>query len=79
MISDIILMATLFANAGAILNFKLEKKKPDINSFDSLDQPQTDTFYDRFREFLLSLRYFRIFIGIWNLVVIFLMFIIFSG
>ncbi|XP_004364792.1 hypothetical protein CAOG_01924 [Capsaspora owczarzaki ATCC 30864] len=74
MIADIILSATLIANAGAILNFKLTKKQPDIDSFEQVDQnANKESLAERFREFLLNLRYLRIFIGVWNLVVIFLM------
>ncbi|KJE90647.1 hypothetical protein CAOG_001924 [Capsaspora owczarzaki ATCC 30864] len=80
MIADIILSATLIANAGAILNFKLTKKQPDIDSFEQVDQnANKESLAERFREFLLNLRYLRIFIGVWNLVVIFLMLVFFSA
>ncbi|XP_022315117.2 protein SMIM7 homolog [Crassostrea virginica] len=73
MISDLILFGTLLVNAGAILNFKLVKGKndlPDINAEPSLGE--------KVREFLQSLRYFRIFIGLWNIFVMFLMLLVFG-
>ncbi|KAK7796769.1 hypothetical protein U0070_014231 [Myodes glareolus] len=55
-------MLTLLMNAGAVLNFKLKKK--DTQGFgEESREPSTG---DNIREFLLSLRYFRIFIALWN-------------
>ncbi|KAL5016173.1 hypothetical protein ScPMuIL_005762 [Solemya velum] len=73
MISDIILFGTLLINAGAVLNFRL-KKRADAG-FGIETEP---TVGDKIREFLLSLRYFRIFIGLWNIMVMLLMLIVFG-
>ncbi|XP_006813545.1 small integral membrane protein 7-like [Saccoglossus kowalevskii] len=77
MISDLIIFGTLLVNAGAILNFKLKKKHGDTDSFEV--ESQEPTTGDKIREFLLNLRYFRIFIGIWNIVIIFLMIVLFGS
>lgn len=60
-------------NAGAILNFKLVKAKND--QFEVNAEP---TLGEKVREFLQSLRYFRIFIGLWNIFVMFLMLVFFG-
>ncbi|XP_052069954.1 protein SMIM7 homolog [Mytilus californianus] len=73
MISDLILFGTLMVNAGAVLNFKLRKGKEE--AFGASLEP---SFGDKVREFLLSLRYFRIFIALWNMFVMFLMIVFFS-
>ncbi|XP_011437363.2 protein SMIM7 homolog [Magallana gigas] len=73
MISDLILFGTLLVNAGAILNFKLVKAKND--QFEVNAEP---TLGEKVREFLQSLRYFRIFIGLWNIFVMFLMLVFFG-
>ncbi|XP_052687149.1 protein SMIM7 homolog [Crassostrea angulata] len=73
MISDLILFGTLLVNAGAILNFKLVKGKND--QFEVNAEP---TLGEKVREFLQSLRYFRIFIGLWNIFVMFLMLVFFG-
>ncbi|XP_063396960.1 protein SMIM7 homolog [Mytilus trossulus] len=73
MISDLILFGTLMVNAGAVLNFKLRKGKEE--SFGASLEPSAG---DKVREFLLSLRYFRIFIALWNMFVMFLMIVFFS-
>ncbi|XP_048763265.1 protein SMIM7 homolog [Ostrea edulis] len=73
MISDLILFGTLLVNAGAILNFKLVKGKSD--QFEVNTEP---TLGEKVREFLQSLRYFRIFIGLWNIFVMFLMLVFFG-
>ncbi|XP_077981404.1 small integral membrane protein 7-like [Glandiceps talaboti] len=78
MISDLILFGTLLVNAGAVLNFKLRRKASgDTDSFDV--SPQEPTTGDKIREFLLNLRYFRIFIGLWNICVILMMIILFGS
>uniref|UniRef100_A0A8I5TB59 Small integral membrane protein 7 n=1 Tax=Pongo abelii TaxID=9601 RepID=A0A8I5TB59_PONAB len=69
MIGDILLFGTLLMNAGAVLNFKLKKK--DTQGFgEESREPSTG---DNIREFLLSLRYFRIFIALWNIFMMFCM------
>ncbi|KAL5487267.1 hypothetical protein EMCRGX_G019847 [Ephydatia muelleri] len=75
MLSDIILFCTLLINAAAVLNFKLTKAQTD--TFE--DNSQHVTAGDKIREFLNSLRYFRIFIALWNLFVIACMFILFGS
>eukprot|EP00035_Acanthoeca_spectabilis_P007713 m.141910 g.141910 ORF g.141910 m.141910 type:complete len:82 (+) comp14053_c0_seq11:3846-4091(+) len=81
MFSELLIAGTLVVNAGAVLNFKLSPNKDlPTADFDSpLDATAEPSIGDKFREFLLNLRYFRIFIGVWNVVLIFFMFILFSG
>ncbi|XP_054434830.1 small integral membrane protein 7 [Pteronotus mesoamericanus] len=75
MIGDILLFGTLLMNAGAVLNFKLKKK--DTQGFgDESREPGTG---DNIREFLLSLRYFRIFIALWNVFMMFCMIVLFGS
>ncbi|VDD88108.1 unnamed protein product [Enterobius vermicularis] len=71
MLSELVLAGTLGVNALAILNFKL-KKTPDPFSA-TLIEGEPRTVGERIREFLFMLQYFRVFIGLWNLFVIFLM------
>lgn len=71
MISEIILFSTLLINSAAILNFKLSKED---DSFGKLEPGPAD----KLREFLQSLRYFRIFIALWNIFIMLLMIIFFS-
>eukprot|EP00055_Hartaetosiga_balthica_P011123 m.49664 g.49664 ORF g.49664 m.49664 type:complete len:76 (-) comp7463_c1_seq1:232-459(-) len=73
-LSDIILAATLLANAGAILNFKLLDGSEEFD-FEEKD-PST---WDKVRDFLRNLRYFRIFIAIWNVLVIIGMIVFFGS
>ncbi|TSM94630.1 Mediator of RNA polymerase II transcription subunit 26 [Bagarius yarrelli] len=58
-------------NAGAVLNFKLKRKETQSHGFG--DDPRLSTTGDNIREFLLSLRYFRIFIALWNIFIMFCM------
>uniref|UniRef100_A0A9L0IM95 Small integral membrane protein 7 n=3 Tax=Equus TaxID=9789 RepID=A0A9L0IM95_EQUAS len=75
MIGDVLLFGTLLMNAGAVLNFKLKKK--DTQGFgDESREPSTG---DNIREFLLSLRYFRIFIALWNVFMMFCMIVLFGS
>lgn len=75
MIGDILLFGTLLMNAGAVLNFKLKKK--DAQGFgEESREPSTG---DNIREFLLSLRYFRIFIALWNVFMMFCMIVLFGS
>nr|KAF6480786.1 hypothetical protein HJG59_010612 [Molossus molossus] len=75
MIGDILLFGTLLMNAGAVLNFKLKKK--DTQGFgEESREPGTG---DNIREFLLSLRYFRIFIALWNVFMMFCMIVLFGS
>nr|XP_033779607.1 small integral membrane protein 7-like [Geotrypetes seraphini]XP_033779608.1 small integral membrane protein 7-like [Geotrypetes seraphini] len=75
MIGDVLLFGTLLMNAGAILNFKLKRK--DTLGFG--DKSQEPTTGDNIREFLLSLRYFRIFIALWNIFMMFCMVVLFGS
>ncbi|KAM6219356.1 small integral membrane protein 7 [Rhynchocyon petersi] len=70
MIGDILLFGTLLMNAGAVLNFKLKKKDTTQGFGEESGEPSTG---DNVREFLLSLRYFRIFIALWNIFMMFCM------
>ncbi|XP_031554472.1 small integral membrane protein 7-like [Actinia tenebrosa] len=75
-ISDFLIAATLLINACAVLNFKLKKKSPTDSFGEEVQEP---TLGEKFREFLLNLRYFRIFIGIWNVAMMICMIIIFGS
>ncbi|XP_074642995.1 protein SMIM7 homolog isoform X1 [Tubulanus polymorphus] len=81
MITDIIICSTLLVNACAILNFRLKKRSDETNF--GVSEPTLEyippIFREKVREFLLSLRYFRIFIGIWNIFIMFLMIVFFSA
>ncbi|XP_029488106.1 small integral membrane protein 7-like isoform X1 [Oncorhynchus nerka] len=70
MIGDLLIFGTLLMNTGAVLNFKL-KKKESQGQFG--DEPRGPTTGDNIREFLQSLRYFRIFIALWNIFMMFCM------
>ncbi|CAG5117715.1 unnamed protein product [Candidula unifasciata] len=72
MIGDLIF--TLLVNAGAVLNFKLRRSRQDEAFMERIDSSTGD----KIREFLLSLRHLRIFIGLWNVFIIFLMFVFFN-
>ncbi|XP_061539795.1 small integral membrane protein 7 [Phyllopteryx taeniolatus] len=75
MIGDLLLFGTLLINAGAVLNFKLKKKE----SHGFGDESRGQTTGDNIREFLLSLRYFRIFIALWNIFIMFCMILLFGS
>ncbi|XP_053558873.1 small integral membrane protein 7 [Bombina bombina] len=75
MIGDLLLFGTLLMNAGAVLNFKLKKK--ESQGFG--DESSEATTGDNIREFLLSLRYFRIFIALWNIFMMFCMIVLFGS
>uniref|UniRef100_A0A3Q1FVF4 Small integral membrane protein 7 n=1 Tax=Acanthochromis polyacanthus TaxID=80966 RepID=A0A3Q1FVF4_9TELE len=66
---------TLLVNAGAVLNFKLKRK--ESQGFG--DESRAPTTGDNIREFLLSLRYFRIFIALWNVFIMFCMIVLFGS
>ncbi|XP_048353006.1 small integral membrane protein 7 [Sphaerodactylus townsendi] len=75
MLGDLLICGTLLVNAGAVLNFRLKKK--ESQGFDEqLTEPTTG---DNIREFLLSLRYFRIFIALWNIFMMFCMIVLFGS
>jgi len=73
MISDLLLAGTLLVNAGAVLNFKLKRKPQQEFGIETV--PTTG---DKVREFLYSLQYFRIFIALWNIFMMFLMIVFFG-
>ncbi|XP_061594525.1 small integral membrane protein 7 [Cololabis saira] len=75
MIGDLLIFGTLLVNAGAVLNFKLKRK--ESQGFG--DESREPTTGDNIREFLLSLRYFRIFIALWNIFIMFCMFLLFGS
>uniref|UniRef100_A0A672V613 Small integral membrane protein 7 n=2 Tax=Neognathae TaxID=8825 RepID=A0A672V613_STRHB len=66
---------TLLVNAGAVLNFRLRKR--DTEGFG--EESREPTTGDNIREFLLSLRYFRIFIALWNVFMMFCMIVLFGS
>ncbi|CAL1591811.1 unnamed protein product [Knipowitschia caucasica] len=74
MIGDLLLFGTLLVNAGAVLNFKLKRKESGFG-----EESGAPTTGDNIREFLLSLRYFRIFIALWNLFMMFCMIVLFGS
>ncbi|TDH08718.1 hypothetical protein EPR50_G00100460 [Perca flavescens] len=75
MIGDLLIFGTLLVNAGAVLNFKLKRK--ESQGFG--DESKSPTTGDNIREFLLSLRYFRIFIALWNVFMMFCMVVLFGS
>ncbi|KAG8126748.1 small integral membrane protein 7 [Erythrolamprus reginae] len=75
MLGDLLLFGTLLVNAGAVLNFRLKKK--ESQSFG--EEGREPTTGDNIREFLLSLRYFRIFIALWNIFMMFCMIVLFGS
>ncbi|XP_077390502.1 small integral membrane protein 7 [Festucalex cinctus] len=77
MIGDLLLFGTLLINAGAVLNFKLKRKEKESHGFG--DESRDPTTGDNIREFLLSLRYFRIFIALWNIFIMFCMILLFGS
>uniref|UniRef100_A0A8D2NG32 Small integral membrane protein 7 n=8 Tax=Passeriformes TaxID=9126 RepID=A0A8D2NG32_ZONAL len=66
---------TLLVNAGAVLNFRLRRR--DTEGFG--EEQREPTTGDNIREFLLSLRYFRIFIALWNIFMMFCMIVLFGS
>ncbi|XP_026077864.1 small integral membrane protein 7-like [Carassius auratus] len=77
MIGDLIIFGTLLVNAGAVLNFKLKKRETPSQGFG--DESGLSRTGDNIREFLLSLRYFRIFIALWNIFIMFCMILLFGS
>ncbi|XP_077440381.1 small integral membrane protein 7 [Vanacampus margaritifer] len=75
MIGDLLLFGTLLINAGAVLNFKLKRKE----SHGFGDESRGPTTGENIREFLLSLRYFRIFIALWNIFIMLCMILLFGS
>ncbi|KAL5257776.1 hypothetical protein ACHWQZ_G012641 [Mnemiopsis leidyi] len=71
--STLIVAGTLIINAGAVLNFKLSKNKDETFGEETL------TTGDKIRESLQNVRQYRIFIGIWNVLIMVFMILFFSG
>ncbi|XP_075413763.1 small integral membrane protein 7-like [Tenrec ecaudatus] len=76
MIRDILLFGTLLVNAGAVLNFKLKQRDVTQGFGEESGEPSTG---DNAREFLLSLRYFRIFTALWNIFMMFCVIVLFGS
>uniref|UniRef100_A0A914WUT4 Small integral membrane protein 7 n=1 Tax=Plectus sambesii TaxID=2011161 RepID=A0A914WUT4_9BILA len=76
MFSEVVIAGTLLVNACAVLNFRLTKSQSSYPTFAVEGEPRSAG--DRVREFLLSLQYFRVFIALWNVFIVFLMLIFFS-
>lgn len=74
MLSDLILFGTLLLNAGAVINFKL----PGGRTEGFVEKTEL-TAGDKIRELLGAIRYFRALIGLWNVLVMFLMLVFFSS
>ncbi|CAF0852071.1 unnamed protein product [Rotaria sordida] len=76
MISTLIIVCTLLVNAGAIININLKRREVGF----IVDNPSIvySSTRDKIREFLGSLQYFRIFIGLWNILIMFAMFTVFG-
>ncbi|NP_001185672.1 small integral membrane protein 7 precursor [Danio rerio] len=77
MIGDLLIFGTLLMNAGAVLNFKLKKRETQSQGFG--DDSGSSSTGENIREFLLSLRYFRIFIALWNIFMMFCMIVLFGS
>ncbi|VDP23497.1 unnamed protein product [Onchocerca flexuosa] len=73
MLSELIISSTLLLNAFTVINFKLSK----ANHFGSfvIIEGEDRSVTDRIRDFLRLLRSFRVFIALWNIFIIFLMFV----
>lgn len=71
-LSDIILFGTLIVNGAAILNFKLPSKEH------SFEEP-SDGLKSKLFDLLRNLRLLRVFVALWNVVVLFLMIVMFGA
>ncbi|XP_075527394.1 protein SMIM7 homolog isoform X2 [Dermacentor variabilis] len=74
MLSDIILFGTLLLNAGAVINFKLPTSR-DEGFIEKMEM----TAGRKICNLLGTIRYFRALIGLWNILVMFLMLVFFSS
>ncbi|XP_022800852.1 small integral membrane protein 7-like [Stylophora pistillata] len=75
-LSDILVAGTLLINACAVLNFKLKKRNP-MDSFG--EENGEPSLGEKLKDFIINLRYFRIFIGLWNLIMMLCMVILFGS
>lgn len=71
-LSDIILFGTLIVNGAAILNFKLPSTEH------SFEEP-SDGLKSKLFDLLRNLRLLRVFVALWNVVVLFLMIVMFGA
>ncbi|KAL6070811.1 Small integral membrane protein 7 [Balamuthia mandrillaris] len=71
-ISDVILFCTLIINGAAVLNFKL----PEPDPFEEVNKASIKY---KLKELLRNLRILRVFVALWNMVVIALMIVMFGG
>ena len=77
MISKFLLFGTLLVNAGAVLNFRLTKKKDTGLEFGEDTQEVLPS--DKVKELLSNLRYFRLAIAAWNFAMMFCMIVLFGS
>lgn len=70
-LSDLVLCATLLMNAGAVLNFKLPARLTSGAG--------KETLAGRGLEIITHLRFFRVFIALWNLFVLMCMVLFFGS
>ncbi|XP_027051075.1 small integral membrane protein 7-like [Pocillopora damicornis] len=75
-LSDILVAGTLLINACAVLNFKLKKRNPTDSFGEENEEPSLG---EKLKDFIINLRYFRIFIGLWNIVMMLCMVILFGS
>uniref|UniRef100_A0A3B3VEN5 Small integral membrane protein 7 n=1 Tax=Poecilia latipinna TaxID=48699 RepID=A0A3B3VEN5_9TELE len=75
MLGDLLIFGFRLAADGLFVYF-LRKRKESHGFADESGAPTTG---DNIREFLLSLRYFRIFIALWNVFMMFCMILLFGS
>lgn len=75
-LSDILVAGTLLINACAVLNFKLKKRNPTDSFGEENEEPSLG---EKLKDFIINLRYFRIFIGLWNIIMMMCMVILFGS
>ena len=78
MISKFLLFGTLLVNAGAVLNFRLNKKK-ETDTLGFGEDTQEVLPSDKIKELLSNLRYFRPAIAGWNFAMMFCMIVLFGS
>uniref|UniRef100_A0A8C7NKE5 Small integral membrane protein 7 n=1 Tax=Oncorhynchus mykiss TaxID=8022 RepID=A0A8C7NKE5_ONCMY len=75
MLNHVFLLAHQYKTNNTVLYYR--KRKETHGGFG--DEPRGPTTGDNIREFLLSLRYFRIFIALWNIFMMFCMILLFGS
>jgi len=73
-LSDLILFCTLVVNGAAVLNFKMPSL--ELQPFGEAPEP---SIQGKFVELLKSLRVLRVFVALWNILVIVLLVVIFGS